>query len=137
MQHYTSGAGLRVAEPVSLKQNACGVVQLAESRIGQFISHKRRTSASVVACLDSLNAPIIGDEDVMNTIRLIAIALIVAGVLGLVYGGFSYTKDTTAFKLGPIELSVKEKQTVNVPMWAGIGAIVMGGLLLVLGNKKG
>ena len=73
----------------------------------------------------------------MNTIRLIAIALIVAGVLGLVYGGFSYTKDTTAFKLGPIELSVKEKQTVNVPMWAGIGAIVMGGLLLVLGNKKG
>ena len=91
----------------------------------------------MVACLDSLNAPIIGDEDVMNTIRLIAIALIVAGVLGLVYGGFSYTKDTTAFKLGPIELSVREKQTVNVPMWAGIGAIVMGGLLLVLGNKKG
>lgn len=73
----------------------------------------------------------------MNTTKLIAIALIVAGVLGLVYGGFSYTKDTTAVKLGPIELSVKEKQTVNVPMWAGIGAIVVGGLLLVLGNKKG
>ena len=73
----------------------------------------------------------------MNNIRLIAIVLIVAGVLGLVYGGFSYTKDTTALKLGPIELSVKEKQTVNVPMWAGIGAIVVGGLLLVLGNKKG
>lgn len=73
----------------------------------------------------------------MNTTRLIAIALIVAGVLGLVYGGFSYTKDTTAVKIGPIELSVKEKETVNVPMWAGIGAIVIGGLLLVLGNKKG
>ena len=73
----------------------------------------------------------------MNNIRLIAIVLIVAGVLGLVYGGFSYTKDTTALKLGPIELSVKEKQTVNVPMWAGIGAIVVGGLLLVLGSKKG
>ena len=73
----------------------------------------------------------------MNNIRLIAIVLIVAGVLGLVYGGFSYTKDTTALKLGPIELSVKEKQTVNVPMWAGIGAIVIGGLLLVLGSKKG
>ena len=73
----------------------------------------------------------------MNTTRLIAIALIVAGVLGLVYGGFSYTKDTTAVKIGPIELSVKEKQTVNVPMWAGIGAIVIGGLLLVLGSKKG
>ena len=63
--------------------------------------------------------------------------LIVAGVLGLVYGGFSYTKDTTAVKIGPIELSVKEKETVNIPMWAGIGAIVIGGLLLVLGNKKG
>ena len=73
----------------------------------------------------------------MNTTRLIAIVLIVAGVLGLVYGGFSYTKDTTAVKIGPIELSVKEKETVNVPMWAGIGAIVIGGLLLVLGNKKG
>ena len=73
----------------------------------------------------------------MNTTRLIAIALIVAGVLGLVYGGFSYTKDTTAVKIGPIELSVKEKETVNVPMWAGIGAIVIGGLLLVLGKTKG
>ena len=73
----------------------------------------------------------------MNTTRLIAIVLIVAGVLGLVYGGFSYTKDTTAVKIGPIELSVKERETVNIPMWAGIGAIVIGGLLLVLGGKKG
>lgn len=72
----------------------------------------------------------------MNTTRLIAVVLIVAGVLGLVYGGFSYTKDTTAVKVGPIELSVKERETVNIPMWAGIGAIVIGGLLLVLGNKK-
>jgi hypothetical protein len=72
----------------------------------------------------------------MNTTRLIAIVLIVAGVLGLVYGGFSYTKDTTAVKVGPIELSVKERETVNIPMWAGIGAIVIGGLLLVVGNKK-
>jgi TRAP-type C4-dicarboxylate transport system permease small subunit len=71
----------------------------------------------------------------MNTTRLIAIVLIVAGVLGLVYGGFSYTKDTTAVKVGPIELSVKERETVNIPMWAGIGAIVIGGLLLVLGKK--
>ncbi len=72
----------------------------------------------------------------MNLTRIIAIVLIVAGVLGLMYGGFSYTKDTTAVKVGPIELSVKEKETVNIPMWAGIGAIVIGGLLLVLGNKK-
>lgn len=73
----------------------------------------------------------------MNTTRLIAIALLVAGILGLVYGGFSYTKDTTAVKLGPLELSVKQKETVNMPMWAGIGAIVVGALLLVLGSKKG
>lgn len=72
----------------------------------------------------------------MNMNRIIAIVLIVAGVLGLLYGGFSYTKDTTAVKLGPIEFSVKEKETVNVPVWAGIAAIVAGGLVLVLGNKK-
>lgn len=73
----------------------------------------------------------------MNSIKLVAIALIVAGVLGLAYGGFSYTKDTTVVKLGPIEVSAKEKQTVNVPLWAGIGAIVVGGILLVMGGKKG
>ena len=73
----------------------------------------------------------------MNPIKLVAIVLIVAGALGLAYGGFSYTKDTTVVKLGPIEISAKEKEAVNIPMWAGIGAIVVGGLLLVLGGKKG
>ena len=73
----------------------------------------------------------------MNPLKLIAIVLLVAGVLGLAYGGFSYTKDSTVVKLGPLEISAKEKQTVNVPIWAGVGAIVVGGLLLVLGGKKG
>ncbi len=73
----------------------------------------------------------------MNPTKLIAAALIICGVLGLLYGGFSYTKNTTAVKLGPIELAVKEKETVNVPMWAGIGAIVVGGMLLVMGGKRG
>ncbi|MFL6692258.1 MAG: hypothetical protein ACJ8GO_04800 [Ramlibacter sp.] len=73
----------------------------------------------------------------MNATRLVGIVLIVLGVLGLAYGGFSYTKDTKAVKLGPIELSVKEKETVNVPTWAGVGAIVAGGLLLLLGTKRG
>ena len=73
----------------------------------------------------------------MNPIKLVAVALLVAGVLGLIYGGFSYTKDTTVVKLGPLELSAREKQAVNVPIWVGVGAIVVGGLLLVLGNKKG
>jgi len=73
----------------------------------------------------------------VNSIKIVAIALIVAGVLGLAYGGFSYTKDTTAVKVGPIELSVKEKETVNVPVWVGIGAIIVGGVLLIFGGKKG
>ena len=73
----------------------------------------------------------------MNTIKIVAITLIVAGVLGLIYGSFSYTKETHGVKLGPIELSVKEKETVNVPVWAGVGAIVVGGLLLVFGGRKG
>ena len=72
----------------------------------------------------------------MNPVRLNAIVIIVVGALGLLYGSFSYTKDTTAVKLGPLELSVKERQTVNVPIWAGVGAIVVGGLLLMFGIKK-
>jgi len=72
----------------------------------------------------------------MNPVKLIAIVLIVGGMLGLVYGGFSYTKDSTVVKLGPLEVSAKEKQTVNVPMWVGVGAIVVGGLLLVFGAKR-
>ena len=72
----------------------------------------------------------------MNAIRIVAIASIVAGVLGLAYGSFSFTKDTHQAKLGPIELSVTEKQTVNVPVWAGVTAIVIGGALLLFGSRK-
>ena len=71
----------------------------------------------------------------MNVMKMLGIGLLIAGVLGLAYGGFSYTKDTTAVKLGPIELTVKEKQTVNIPLWAGIASIIAGGVLLVLGGK--
>jgi hypothetical protein len=67
--------------------------------------------------------------------RIAALVLIVAGLLGLVYGGFSYDRDKTAVKLGPLELKVTEKETVNIPVWAGIGAIVAGGLLLAFGGK--
>ena len=73
----------------------------------------------------------------MNTRKTLAIVLFAAGLLALVYGGFSYTKDTTAVKLGPIELSVKQKETVNVPVWAGMGLVLVGGLLLVFGSKRG
>lgn len=73
----------------------------------------------------------------MNGIKMVALALLVAGALGLAYGSFSFTKETHQAKIGPIELSVKEKQTVNVPVWAGIGAIVIGGALLLFGGKRG
>jgi uncharacterized membrane protein len=72
----------------------------------------------------------------MNAIKLAAIVLIAGGVLGLVYGSFSYTKETHEAKVGPIELSVKDKRTINIPVWAGIGAIVIGSALLLLGSKK-
>ena len=72
----------------------------------------------------------------MNPIKIVAILLIVGGALGLAYGSFSYTKDTSAVKIGPIELSVKEKETINVPVWAGVAAIVVGGLLLAMGGKR-
>jgi LPXTG-motif cell wall-anchored protein len=73
----------------------------------------------------------------MSTTRIAAIALIVAGILGLIYGGFSFTSDTHEASIGPVEISVEEKQNVNIPIWAGVGAIVVGAGLLVLGRKKG
>jgi multidrug transporter EmrE-like cation transporter len=66
----------------------------------------------------------------MNAVKMFAIVLIVAGALGLAYGGFTYTKETHQAKLGPIELSVKDTETVNVPVWVGVGAIVAGMILL-------
>jgi len=71
----------------------------------------------------------------MSPLKIVAILLIVAGAIGLAYGSFSYTKETHSAKLGPIELSVKEKETVNVPVWAGLGAIAAGVVLLVIGKK--
>ena len=72
----------------------------------------------------------------MNAVKITAIVLIVAGILGLAYGSFSYTKQTHDIKMGPIEMSVAEKETVNVPVWAGAGAIAIGAALLLLGGRK-
>ena len=72
----------------------------------------------------------------MNAIRMLGIALILSGALGLAYGSFSWTKQTHEAKVGPIELSLSEQQTVNVPVWAGLGAIVVGGALLLLAGKR-
>ena len=72
----------------------------------------------------------------MNAMKMLGIVLIAGGILGLVYGGFSYTRETHEAKLGPIEMSVKDKETVVVPVWAGVGAIVAGAALLLSGGRK-
>ena len=73
----------------------------------------------------------------MNTYTLVAVALIVVGILGLVYGQFSYTKDSETAKLGPVELTVEKKETVNVPVWAGVASIAAGtGILLIALIKR-
>jgi hypothetical protein len=72
----------------------------------------------------------------MKPIKILAILLVAAGTLGLLYGGFRYTKDSHDLKLGPVEVSVKEKKSVSIPMWMGVGAIVLGGLLLLGANRK-
>ena len=72
----------------------------------------------------------------MNGIKIVALALIAAGILGLIYGSFTYTKNTHEAKIGPIEMTMKEKETVNVPVWAGVGAIVAGAVLLLMGGRK-
>ena len=72
----------------------------------------------------------------MTNLKGVAFALLVAGVLALVYGGFAYTKRTHQATVGPIDFSIKEKETVNVPVWAGVGAIVVGGVLLFVRPKQ-
>jgi TRAP-type C4-dicarboxylate transport system permease small subunit len=68
--------------------------------------------------------------------KMLGVILVVGGILALAYGGFTYTKETHETKIGPVVLSVTDKETVNIPIWAGVGAIVLGGVLLVF-NKRG
>jgi len=72
----------------------------------------------------------------MSAARILAVVLIVAGIVGIIYGKFVYTKETHQAKLGSLELSVQEKRTVDVPLWAGVGAILVGGTLLFVPHKK-
>lgn len=72
----------------------------------------------------------------MGVLKIVAISLIMAGLLGLVYGQFSYTRETQEAKLGPLELTVKDIETVNVPVWAGVVAVVAGSGLLIFASKR-
>ncbi len=71
----------------------------------------------------------------MNTARMAALGLIVAGVLALAYGGFTYTQETHQAKIGPLELSIQDKRHVNVPVWVGVAAVLLGGGLLFTGGR--
>lgn len=73
----------------------------------------------------------------MNAARITGIVLIVLGLAGFFTGGFSFTKDTTKAEIGPIKLQVQEKESVNVPQWLSIGALVLGGVVLALGFRRG
>ena len=72
----------------------------------------------------------------MTALRIVGIVLILAGLAGFFTGGFSFTKDRPAAKVGPIELTVKERETVNFPQWLSIGAVVAGALVLAAGFRK-
>ena len=72
----------------------------------------------------------------MNGLKILAIVLIAAGALGLIYGSFSYTKETHKASVGSLELAVKDKETVNIPQWAGVLAIAGGAVLLVFARKR-
>ncbi|HEY1900273.1 MAG TPA: hypothetical protein VGG49_10795 [Steroidobacteraceae bacterium] len=72
----------------------------------------------------------------MSPVKVIAIVLIIAGALGLAYGGFSYTRTSHEVKVGPVDLSLQERKTIDVPVWAGVGAILIGGALLLLARPK-
>ena len=71
----------------------------------------------------------------MNPLKIVAIVLILAGAAALAFGGFSFTKETHKAELGPLKLSVQEKENVNIPVWLGIGAIVAGVVLLVIPKR--
>jgi len=72
----------------------------------------------------------------MNAMRIVGVLLLVLGLAGFLTGGFSFTKESTQAKLGPLELTVKEKESVNIPQWMSLGAMVIGGVVLVLGFRK-
>lgn len=72
----------------------------------------------------------------MNSARIIGIILIVGGLAGFFTGGFSFTKDTSTAKIGPLELTVQEKQAVNIPQWLSLGAVALGAIVLVMGSRK-
>jgi TRAP-type C4-dicarboxylate transport system permease small subunit len=95
---------------------------------GSFFG-ERRIALRPTACA--------ADGGPMNALRIVAVALVVLGVLALVYGSFSYTKETHEAQIGPLQLTIKDRQTVNIPVWAGAAAVAAGVVLMLYGSSKG
>lgn len=72
----------------------------------------------------------------MNTTRIIGLIAVVLGALSIIYGGFSYTKESTIAKVGPVEINAEQDKRVNIPLWAGLGMLAVGGGLLLAGGRK-
>jgi TRAP-type C4-dicarboxylate transport system permease small subunit len=67
----------------------------------------------------------------MPAAKIVGLILVVIGIVSLIWGGFTYTRDRHDVDIGPLQFAVEERETVNIPLWAGIGALVIGGVLLL------
>lgn len=72
----------------------------------------------------------------MNRINLLGAVFLGLGILALVHGGFSYTKDTDKVEIGPVHLELKDRETVHIPVWLGIAAAATGGALLANRSRR-
>jgi hypothetical protein len=66
----------------------------------------------------------------MKGTKLLGAVLLALGILAVAYGGFGYTKKTDEVNLGPIHFEVKDRERVNIPLWAGVLVAIVGGVLL-------
>lgn len=73
----------------------------------------------------------------MSYRKIAAAALLLTGVLAVLYGSFGYTREASTTRMGVFEVTLKDRRTVNVPIWAGVAAVVTGGLMLVVPRRKG
>lgn len=77
----------------------------------------------------------LAQKGTMAAFKIVAVLLIASGIIGLMYGGITSTKTTHDAEISPAELSITDKRAINVPIWAGVAAIVVGGGLMLVRVK--